>query len=325
MELRGICSAPIGFAAGAGGFFKPTEYWYHRPWSPLKWAGLTTKRMRRTSKTMTLLPTKGNMPMQEDGITPKEWKPACIVIRPFQGITLNAVGLANPGAHSLFSRNTWQQQDSGPFRLSFMAPIKHGESMQDRLDQYREFTDLFLRQQPHTWRSPVGIELNGSCPNTDGDSSHLVNEMGQALDIVGKLGIPILCKFNATDSVRAVAEIAQHRECDAITMSNAIPWGRIPYKIDWEGLFGTTTSPLAHLGGGGLSGWPLQQVVYEWIEEAMDCSFPKPISACGGINSAKAVQRFSKLPIVREVQVGIAPMVNFWRMRSIIRTAYELF
>lgn len=325
MRLRGINFPPICTASGASGFFSPKEYWYHRFWSPWKATGLTFKGMGTTAKTMTMLPTKGNMPMQPDGITPKEWMPDCIVVRPLQAVVLNSVGLANPGAASLLSRNIWQQRNGGPFRISFMAPIKQGESTSDRLDQYREFTDLLLRHQPRTWRSFIGLELNGSCPNTGGDPSHIVNEMGQALDITRKLRIPLLCKFSATVPVTAVAEIAAHPECDAITMSNTILWGQLPDQINWKRLFGTEVSPLVLLGGGGLSGWPLRKIVRRWIEEAADSNFPKPISVCGGINSAEAVQESCSIPLVKECQIGTAGMLYPWRMRRIIRTAHELF
>ncbi len=322
MELRGVRFPPISSAAGAAGFYSPKEYWYHRFGSPWKICGLTQKHMGRVAKTMTAQRNPGNMLMKGDGITPRNWLPPCILVRPFQGVTLNSVGLSNPGAPDLLRRNIWQQQP-GPFRLSFMAPEKLGPV----LDQVREFTDEMLSHAPHEWRSQIGIEVNISCPNIGKKSSHSIDldQVGSSLDILGELKLPIQVKLSATVSVSDAKQIAAHRECDAITMSNTIPWGELANRIDWHRLFGTTVSPLENLGGGGLSGWPLQQIVLDWCTEALNCSFPKPVIACGGIDSSQAVLLFSNNPIVKEVQVGTAGMLYPWRMRRIIRTAHQLF
>src|SRR3989344_1582523 len=325
MEIRGVHFAPIFIASGAAGFFDPKEYWYHRLGSPWKIAGLTFARAGITAKTMTLLPTKGNLPMQSDGVTPKEWMPKCMVVNSLKQVVLNSVGLSNRGAPDLLARNIWQQRTGGPFRLSFMAPFRENETTQDRLDQYQELTKILLKERTHTWRSEIGLEVNISCPNTYEDPSHFRNETGQILDITGALNIPTLCKVSAVESVQVVAEIAKHPHCDAITMSNSIPWGKLPNQIDWKGLFGTTESPLAHIGKGGLSGWPLRRVIIKWLQEAADSAFPKPVSACGGINSAQAAREVCAIPIVKEFQVGTAGMLYPWRMKSIIGTAYELF
>jgi len=123
---------------------------------------------------------------------------------------------------------------------------------------------------------------------------------------------------------QAVSEACQHEACDAITMSNTIPWGKLPERIDWTGLFGSEQSPLAHLGGGGLSGWPLTRIVCDWIREARDCGFSKPIWACGGIESRKAVDAV-KAAGASGVQLGTVAMLRPWRMKGIIRHANETF
>ena len=159
MEIRGVHFAPIFIASGAAGFFDPKEYWYHRLGSPWKIAGLTFARAGITAKTMTLLPTKGNLPMQSDGVTPKEWMPKCMVVNSLKQVVLNSVGLSNRGAPDLLARNIWQQRTGGPFRLSFMAPFRENETTQDRLDQYQELTQILLKERTHTWRSEIGLEV----------------------------------------------------------------------------------------------------------------------------------------------------------------------
>ena len=47
--------------------------------------------------------------------------------------------------------------------------------------------------------------------------------------------------------------------------------------------FGSSTSPLAKLGGGGLSGWPLRRRVCAWIRSAREAGIEKHINAGGGI------------------------------------------
>ncbi len=320
MELRGICFNDVGGAAGTRGFFSEKEYWYHSYLSPWKWSGLSFRNVGFTAKTTTFEARTGNMPMQQDGVTPKEFAPACIVVKPIQGIVLNAVGLSGPGAPNLLERDVWQQRKGDPFFLSFMSVA---QSVLDRLDELKDFVQLAKTQLPN-FNSHVGLEMNFSCPNVGVHASNFLDEIGRALDIAGELNIPLQCKFNATTPVEAVCEIAKHRECDAITMSNTIPWGKLPHRINWKELFGTETSPLEHLGGGGLSGWPLAPIVCDWIRNARDCGLMKPIWACGGIDSVHAVLQ-AKCAGATGVQIGTVAMLRPWRMRSIIRCAHELF
>lgn len=315
MRQRGIGFPPIFNAAGAQGFFGE-GYPYHRYWKLL---GLTFKGCGFGAKTTTLEKRLGNMPLKADGITPVEFRPRCIYVDLLKGIALNAVGLSGSGAEALLNTYRWQERRE-PFFLSFMAVRP---TVSDRLVELKEFVTLLARYKPG-FQSQFGLELNFSCPNAGIDPTSLVDEVGQALDIAGQLNIPVQCKFNATVPVRAVCEVCRHSECDAITMSNTIPWGKLPERIDWKGLFGVDVSPLAHLGGGGLSGWPLLPIVCDWIREARDCGFQKPIWACGGIDSVRAVRQAKKAG-ASGVQIGTVAIVRPWRMRGIIRCAHEIF
>jgi dihydroorotate dehydrogenase len=142
--------------------------------------------------------------------------------------------------------------------------------------------------------------------------------------MASELGIPIQCKFNATMLVKTVCEAANHPACDAITVSNTIPWGALPDRINWVGLFGTTKSPLHKIGGGGLSGSPLLPLVCEWIDAARSYNFRKPIWACGGIDSVRAVQMV-KVAGASGIQLGTVAITRPWRMKSIIACGNELF
>lgn len=316
MQLRGIDFRPVSNAAGAQGFFGE-GYPYHRSWQLL---GLTFKNCGLVAKTTTLDKRPGNMPLRDDGITPQEWQPKCIVVKPIAGVVLNAVGLSGPGTKALLEDARWQKRNSQPFFLSFMSVLGSGA---ERLAELKDFVRL-LRPYLKDFRTPVGLEMNFSCPNAGIDPTSLVNEVGQALDAAAALGIPLQCKFNATVPAGPVCEACQHEACDAITMSNTIPWGKLPERIDWKRLFGTQVSPLAHLGGGGLSGWPLLPIVCDWIREARDDGFHKPIWACGGIDSRRAVDQAKKAG-ASGVQVGVVAILRPWRMKGIIQYANELF
>ncbi|MBI3421013.1 MAG: hypothetical protein HY006_03030 [Candidatus Sungbacteria bacterium] len=293
MQLRGINFRPVFNASGARGFFGE-GYWFHRFW---KWRGLTFENCGFTAKTTTLLPRlnpkkkEGNMPLKTDGITPAEWFPKCIVINHETGDVLNAVGLSGPGAASLLARGEWQKRRGEPWFLSFMAV---GENTLQRLNELDEFVELLVEHKISEWNAKVGLELNFSCPNARHNPSHLVGEVGQALDSAAALRIPLQCKFNALAPVGALCEIGTHHSCDAIVMGNTIPWGELPELIPWSEIFGTSVSPLAKFGGGGLSGPKLLPIHCAKILSLRDCNFPKPIWACGGIGSANAVLDYAE-------------------------------
>lgn len=321
MRLRGFDFRPVANASGAQGFFGE-GYPFHHYW---KLAGLTFQGCTFVAKTTTmeprLDPTRklGNMPLKADGITPREFKPACIVVQPRTGVTLNAVGLSGPGAPSLFSRYLWQQRRE-PFFISFMSLQP---TASDRLAELSAFICSVSCCQSD-FASPFGLELNLSCPNVGLDPSHLIDEAGQMLDIAARLAIPVQVKLNTLAPPRAACEIAAHEACDAIVMGNTLPWGSLPSRIDWPKLFDSGTSPLAHLGGGGLSGPLLAPIHCDWIRDARDCGIAKPIWGCGGIFSQEDVFDYAAAGAAG-VQLGTVAIMRPWRMRSLIRYASEMY
>jgi dihydroorotate dehydrogenase len=313
MILRGTNFGPILDAAGVRGFFGE-GYLHHKllgPFGP-KFDGCTF-----VAKTTTLNARQGNMPL--NGIRPKEWKPKCIKVYFQKGIMLNAVGLSGPGAKFLFETGRWQKRTE-PFFLSFMSVEN---SPEERIAELKEFVKLFAYYLPG-FKAKVGLQINYSCPNAGLDPACLVDEVKPGLQAASVLGIPIVPKFNILASVNAVKKICDDPNCDAICVSNTIPWGKIPDLINWKKIFGTDVSPLFKFGGGGLSGEPLLLLVANWILEARRAFIKKPINAGGGILSPDDLH-ILQIAGASSVFLGSVATLRPWRFGKIIQKAHQLF
>lgn len=145
------------------------------------------------------------------------------------------------------------------------------------------------------------------------------------LDLIGRAlpETPLIPKFNIRLLPAMAVKIAEFPQCDAITVSNTIPWGAYPERIPWEAYFGSSVSPLEGLGGpggGGLSGAPLLPFLIEWLNEAVHLKIGKPIIACGGILSPRDVRRVLSHG-ASAIQVGSASILRPWRVQPIIDEA----
>ncbi|HTK60225.1 MAG TPA: HisA/HisF-related TIM barrel protein [Candidatus Baltobacteraceae bacterium] len=310
MILRGIDFGPVWDASGVRGFFGE-GYWYHR-W--LKPFGLSFKGSTFVAKTTTLAPRKGNMEMRSDGFKPKRFLPDCIVVKRREGVALNAVGLSGPGAEALFADGRWQKRKE-PFFLSFMAV---GDTIAKRLDELNGFMRLFEKHRAE-FRASVGLQINLSCPNAGHDFSELEHEGVMMLAHAASLRVPLVPKFSVVTPPEVVARIARHQACDAVCVSNTIPWGRVDADLRKK-LFGSLESPLAKYGGGGLSGAPLFPIVMDWVVKALNAGFPKPINVGGGILAPIDAIELLEMGAA-SVFVGSAAFLRPTRVRSIIRAA----
>ncbi len=316
MKLKGIDFSYAMNAAGARNIFGG-GYWYHKLLWPF---GLRYRGSTFVAKTITLNENKGHMPLKEDGFTPLELYPPCIRLIPGACSVVNSVGLSNFGLDFYLNKGCWQRR-SKPWFLSFMAL---GETKKDRLQQTAEFTDR-LQARLHEFQTPLGLEMNISCPNVDVHfpPELLIEETWEALDIAKSLMIPIVVKMNATVPVAVAKAIADHPACDAICMSSSIPWKQLSaVGLDPERLFGSTTSPVAHIDpkGGGLSGRYLLPIVCDWIKRAREIGFTKPIVGCGGIMHWRDAKRMFDAG-ADAIQLGSVSLERFWRVQGIIRFA----
>lgn len=312
MILRGIDFGPVWDASGVRGFFGE-GYWYHKWLKPI---GLSFKGSTFVAKTTTLAPRKGNMELGEDGLSPRRRRPDCIVVKMRQGAALNAVGLSGPGAEALFADGRWQAREE-PFFLSFMSVEG---TLSKRLDELNGFMRLFEKHRAE-FRAPVGLQVNLSCPNTGRDFKEIEQEGVMMLAHAASLRIPLVPKFSVATPVEVVARIARHQACDAVCVSNTIPWARVDPDLKMR-VFGTLESPLAMYGGGGLSGAPLLPIVKEWVVKAWNARFPKPVNVGGGILAPLDAIELLELGAA-SVFVGSAAFLRPWRVASIIRAAHR--
>ena len=272
------------------------------------------------SKTTTLPEKKGNMPLGKN-LQPKEFFPDCVRVYFWKGVVLNSVALSGPGASKLLAKKIWQGRTK-PFMISFMSL---GKTLEKKLREIESFVSILEKALPD-FKAPIGIQVNVSCPNIKKYSTKDMTKDSLAiLEPFKRLNsIPIDLKISAVDAFDAgvdfIKEIESSRLCDCLTCSNTIPWGCMPNWIDWKKLFGAIESPLAHLGGGGLSGKPLLPIVIDWLRQVRDAGVTMQIKAGGGIlSSGDALQMLRSG--ADAIEIGCVTILRPWRVKGIIETA----
>lgn len=328
MIVRGTEYRPMCGAAGVQGFVGE-EYPHHRY---LRRMGLDLTGMGFSAKTVVLNPRTGNMPLREDGITPKEFTPECILpnlkmknlllslkmIR--GGYMLNAVSLSCPGLDFILNTGKWQEREE-PFRISFMAVAP---TFKERMLETRSFAKKLGKELPF-FKSKVLLQVNVSCANVGLDLHMLIYEVETMLGIpAAELDVPIEVKVNVLMPIEAAKAIAEDPNCDALCVSNAIKFGAMQDKINWKKLFGSDISPLAKFGGGALSGPPIFPHVRKWVRDAREAGIKKPINAGGGISRASDVDLLKSDGASGEF-IGTIVNMRPRRVQGIIQRAYQIF
>lgn len=320
MKLRGIDFGHVWDASGSRGFFGE-GYRYQKVYGSI---GMKPRHEGTfISKTATIQPNEGNMPLAPDGFSPRDWKPKCIKVYPTRCATLNAVGLSNPGLKFLLDTGKWQSRKD-PFMISFM-PISEKE--QNRIRETREFVALLeSRIDDDSWAGDFGIQLNLRCPNRKLDSASLVNEAMVLLSLVASLEIPVILKFDSTLDVEAALQLSRHPHCDAISISNAVKWRDVPLEVRSE-QFGTAEiSPLEQYGGGALSGRPILPLTMNWLDRAKHIRFGCPIAIGGGIMMPEDAEWIIRShDQIQAIELGTVRMLRPWRYDSIYDHAYNIF
>ncbi len=241
MKLRNIDFGDVLGASGVQGFFGE-GYWFHKIWNPFYF---DFTNMTFVAKTTTLLPQPGNMSLTQH-YTPRNPFPGCVKAKLRRGVMLNSVGLSNPGLGALLGTSRWQK-NTKPFLISIMSL---GETPQRRLEELRIMVET-IGLCKGSFSAPFGLQINLSCPNTGHDPHELIGESAKVLEIASTLGVPVMPKYGiASAPILAILQLNNNPNCDAICVSNTLPFGW--QGVDWQQVWGSTTSPLAKLGGGGI-------------------------------------------------------------------------
>lgn len=330
MNLRGVEFDNTFVASGTLNFFGQGwpfhKYYRHIP-------GFSFNNATLISKTATAEPNPGNMELNDD-LQPKKkilngahinflkgtvLFQDCIYVDYAKRIVLNAVGLSNHGIDNLIARNKWQQLEN-PFIISFACV---GKTKDERKTEAIKFSS---RLKLAKFKSRFGVEINISCPN---NRNHEELDDKEVIDILKIFATslpetPLIVKFSVVTDITEARKVALCSFCDAISISNSIPFGSKPLKIDWAKLFGSLDSPLKKYGGGAMSGHPLLGLTYEWISRARRFGINIPIIAGGGILSKSDVHHLYDARI-NAIAIGSVAILHPWRVQGIINHANALF
>lgn len=311
MILRGIDFGNVLNGSGALGFFNENEYWYQRVWQCL--GLLDTSGITFVAKTATAQAHAGNMELDQM-YRPRHWLPDCIKFYAWSGDGINAVALSNPGLAALLAADRWQWQQK-PFFISLMSLAN---SQEKRLEEFGYMADLLESQNPKSFYRPFGVQCNLSCPNAGHSTRELVFESEQVLEVLARLSLPLMPKYNILAPVEVIMELNGNPNCDAICVSNTIPWNQGGNK-----LWGSKTSPLRRFGGGGVSGPKLLPLVCDWIKRLRDKGFSKPINGGGGIFRKSHVDLLRRAGASSVFLSSVIPL-RPWRVAGIVRHVNSL-
>jgi dihydroorotate dehydrogenase len=322
MKLRGIDFGPCIDASGLRGFFGE-GYWYHRlPFLNKHWYDF--KGSTFVSKTTNYERTLGYMPLDDD-FQPVQMFPKCIWVDVFGNKALNAVGLSGPGAQIIFNQGFWR--NGWPIDQPFMISVApEGKTTKDRIASFANIVATFKQYRKLCKNHQFGAQINLTCPNGAVKPSELISEASIYLDMVRDLDIPIIIKINLLVPMEAVKGIADHPSCDAICITNALPFGELPTKVPWDKWF-PHGSPLAEFGGGGLSGAPLFPLLLDFVQTMIWSDIQKPIIAGGGITHPDQVNKLVRAglrPSIDAISIGSIAMLRPWNIPGTIDRAHEL-
>jgi dihydroorotate dehydrogenase len=238
------------------------------------------------------------------------------------GYVFNAVGLSGPGIQSLIERGFWECIER-PFFVS-LAAVK--ETTIEQLGEIKRMVEI-LRPNIIFYDRRLGVQLNISCPNveekdpSEGDIKDLTGRTLGMLEIVHSLGLPVDLKINVSMPIEVIKAVEHSGLCDMITLSNTIKYGTKNTQIDWRAV---EPSPLAHLGGGGLSGSIILSSVLKRIAQLRNEGVKMFIKGSGGVMSA------SDVDLMREagadaIEIASVLMLRPWRVAGIVQRSKIVF
>lgn len=224
----------IEYIVASGALAFDGKGWLHE-W-PFRWLGFIDPSLFTVViKTLTRYPRKGNYrwycPWKCIRFLPNIWRP--------EG-TVNAVGLTNLGFD-------WWCRKIGPKvnskKIALVGSIfSQGNDMTELMEMAKDLNRFNL----------VALEINVSCPNTKRALSENAQSIIRACKSVKMLSrFPLILKLSVLHDIESILP-----EIEGIIEAMSIN------SVPWKTIFPCLKSPLAHLGGGGVSGKIAQ--VYTW-------------------------------------------------------------
>ncbi|MCK5475468.1 MAG: hypothetical protein KAI71_02710 [Candidatus Pacebacteria bacterium] len=187
------------------------------------------------SKTITFEKTKGNLRTYN----PLTWS----YIRPMRGGSLNSVGLSNPG----FQRYL---EDVAPKANSLKIPLVPSITS-------RSINELIEMAQKLNRYDFVAIENSVSCPNIQEDCLTDLDEIIEGCKAIKEVcELPLILKLSVNHKVEELVP-----KLEGIVQAISIN------SVPWSTAFPKEKSPLAHLGGGGVSGQIVQVHTWELVKK----------------------------------------------------------
>ncbi|MBU2545056.1 hypothetical protein KKC65_01180 [Patescibacteria group bacterium] len=215
--------------------------WPHE-WS-LRWMGLIDPSLFTiVAKTVTFEPRKGNF---------KLWCPwRCIRLLP--GGVINAVGLTNKGVR-------WWCEEVGVSVDSEKISLA-GSILSNNICELAEMAQMLNDFDL------VAVELNWSCPNNGTDlASNTANIIAGCEKVKEVSRFSLIAKLSVVHNIREIVPRIKG-VVEAISI-NSVPWNVIFPNPDNDP---EKESPLAHLGGGGVSGKIAQGHTWQLVKELAD-------------------------------------------------------
>jgi len=222
----------LKYVIASGGLAYDGKGWF---WDqPLRRFELLDERLFTTViKTLTLQPRIGNF---------KWWNPLGCVRYLRGGGVVNAFGLTNPGID-------WWCKNVGP-RINSSETAVVGSI----LGETDELTEMTKRLNDFDL---VGLEINASCPNTGGDILQNSDRVISGFETVANASrLPLIGKLSVAHDIGYI--VPRIRGIIEAISINSVPWHIV---------FPNRKSPLAHLGGGGVSGKVAQPFTWKMVED----------------------------------------------------------
>lgn len=223
--------------------------------------GTTAELLIRTAKE-----GAGAVTTKSCSLLPREGHPNPTVIKVNEYMTMNAVGLSNPGVDGMITEVKESVKKAG---VPVIASI-----FGNRIDEYGEIAERISEAKPHA------IEVNISCPNVQMEGRVFAASGRDAKKVTeavkDRTKVPILVKLspNVTD-IKKIAVAVEEGGADGITAINAVG-GMLIDPV--------ARKPILTNVSGGMSGKCILPIALKAVYE-ISRSVKIPVIGTGGVSS----------------------------------------